>query len=131
MTCNICGCASVLHGAHLGGRPGTYLAESGCHNGVWMDDDEYTEGWDPSVVTRPCPNNPDCCLSCNGTGDTSDDPEFLVECEACEGTGWAGGDWRAPDDRYGARLSGAQRSELSQSAPDEPSPLPIPQGEEP
>ena len=41
-TCGICG-KETLHGSHLGGQGGTYLGESGCHDGVWMDDDEYGE----------------------------------------------------------------------------------------
>lgn len=66
-TCGICG-KETLHGSHLGGQGGTYLGESGCHDGVWMDDDEYGEGWDPTTIYRPCPNHPKCCKKCGGAG---------------------------------------------------------------
>lgn len=68
MTCGICG-KPPLHGSALGGRPGTYLSESGCHGGVWMDDDEYAEGWQPDVVYPPCPNHPKACKKCGGRGE--------------------------------------------------------------
>jgi hypothetical protein len=67
MTCGVCG-KTVLHGSHLGGKGGTYLGESGCHDGVWMDDDEYAEGWADDTIYRPCPNHPKCCKKCGGTG---------------------------------------------------------------
>lgn len=66
--CGLCG-KPLLHGSSLpGGSPGTYLNESGCHDGVWMDDDEYHEGWASDTIYRPCPNNPKCCKRCHGSG---------------------------------------------------------------
>ena len=99
MSCSICK-RPTLHGSHLGGRPGSYLSESGCHNGVWMDDDEYAEGWQPDVVTRPCPNNPARCDRCDGSGVAPKDVTTQDDCPACDGTGWRNGDWQEPDDRY-------------------------------
>jgi hypothetical protein len=65
--CRICG-KTQLHGSHLGGKGGTYLGESGCHQGVWMDDDEYGEGWADDTIYPPCPNHPKCCKKCGGSG---------------------------------------------------------------
>lgn len=86
MSCTICGCHNIFHGSQLPhARRGTYLSESGCHDGVWMDDDEHAEGWDPDAIYRPCPNNPGRCMDCDGRGKQGDD-----HCPACDGTGWKG-----------------------------------------
>jgi hypothetical protein len=82
-----------LHGAALTTLAGTYLSEAGCHDGVWMDDDDYGEGWDPETIYRPCPNNPARCEFCLGKGERmiswrGAEPE---ECVKCHGTGWADG----------------------------------------
>ena len=105
MTCGVCG-KPTLHGSALGGRPGTYLSESGCHNGVWMDDDEYAEGWQPDVIYQPCPNNPKGCKKCKGTGtvftwSADKTGRYHHDCpnKTCGGTGWKG-EPQYPDDRY-------------------------------
>lgn len=67
MTCKICGKPGPIHGSQWG-QPGTYLNESGCHDGVWMDDDEYYEGWAPDTIYPPCPNHPKSCKKCGGNG---------------------------------------------------------------
>ena len=84
MTCPICG-NLVLTGDALGGKGGSYLIESSCHDGVWMDDDEWAEGWKKDVLYSPCPNNPQCCTGCAGSGVIREE-----DCPACEGTGWIG-----------------------------------------
>lgn len=92
MTCEICG-KKPLTGFDLGGQPGTYLIDSSCHDGVWMDDDKYAEGWEPDTVYPPCPNNPACCKSCGGTDNaTPEDARFFQQddCPRCE-SGWIGG----------------------------------------
>lgn len=92
MACTICKCAEPFHGSQLPhARPGTHLNESGCHDGVWMDDDEHAEGWEPDVIYPPCPNNPARCMRCNGTGNAPDDVTDRDDCQDCHGTGWANG----------------------------------------
>lgn len=111
MACTICGREKVYHGSeHPSAHPGTYLIESGCHNGCWMDDDEYAEGWDPDVVILPCPYNPSACKKCGGQGWTAEiedngkyepNPEQIqVSCKFCNASGWEGGVYQEPDDRY-------------------------------
>ncbi len=64
-----------------------------CCDGVVMDIDEYTEGWQPDVIYRPHSCNPRFCASCNGSGEA---PEAMArlhasgDCVECEGTGWRG-----------------------------------------
>jgi len=101
MTCDICGRDQIYHGSELSSRPGSYLSEAGCHNGCFMDDDEYHEGWDPSVVVPPCPYNPARCSACNGRSEIETEIRGVTqECEACDGTGWKDGRHKQPDDRY-------------------------------
>lgn len=111
MTCSTCGKPSRHHGSEpalASGHPKareTYAMESGCHDGVWMDDDVHGEGWSPDVIYPPCPFNP---LACDcvpkpdamsfgdwqqisyGTGLAQDG------CPNCHGTGWKGGKWQHP-----------------------------------
>lgn len=70
--------------------------QSGCHDGVQMDDDENAEGWQTDVVYPPCPNNPKCCADCKGTGLAR--PEIITQddCPACDGTGWKDGEAEWP-----------------------------------
>ena len=100
MACNACGKPTVLHGSHLTNQRNSYLIESGCHNGVWMDDDEYHEGWQPDVVYRPCPNHPKCCKKCGGSGTLYDKDGSSYDCtnKTCN-SGWKGS-WEYPDDRF-------------------------------
>ena len=83
MTCTICG-KPEWHGSQLA-QAGTYLAETGCHAGVMMDDDLHAEGWSAKTVYPPCPNNPKCCARCGGCGETQGG-----DCPTCGGTGWIG-----------------------------------------
>jgi hypothetical protein len=99
MACEICGRERVLTGHELGGQPGTCLNESSCHDGVWMDDDEHAEGWQPDVAYPPCPESPRRCLTCNGSGRA---PKLMAEslnrddCADCNGTGWKDGNCEWP-----------------------------------
>lgn len=96
MTCSTCGRNPQWHGSQEpNARPGTYLHECGCHDGVRMDDDDYGEGWQPDVVYPPCKFNPNRCSRCDGTGDAkpSDDRD---DCSACDGTGWKDGECQWP-----------------------------------
>lgn len=87
MTCPTCNRARIAHGSDYGAPAGSYLSEAGCHDGVWMDDDEHAEGWQRDVIYRPCPHNPRACAECGGTGNTGSGDD----CAACRGTGWQGG----------------------------------------
>ena len=88
MACLICGREWIWHGSEEPAAvPGSYLAETGCHDGVRMDDDEHAEGWQTDVVYPPCPHNPARCAKCGGTGARQPDDE-CDECGACDGTGW-------------------------------------------
>lgn len=97
MTCLICGRAPQFHGSEV--RPGI---ETGCHDGVLMDDDEYFEGWQQDVIYPPCPHNPAMCGTCCGSGEA---PEKVAarlmqdDCPDCNGTGWRGGNaqWPTPE----------------------------------
>ena len=95
MSCSTCGRYRQWHGSETG-SPGTYLNESGCHDGVHMDDDEYFEGWQADTLYHPCPHNSARCRKCKGTGSTKDGGE----CRPCHGTGWKNGDaqWPIPAD---------------------------------
>ena len=93
--CHVCG-KQRLCGVDLGGQPGTYLSESSCHDGVWMDDDVHAEGWPEGEIFRPCPRNPDKCLQCDGAGDRSDKHPEAGDCSHCAGTGWANAEPRWP-----------------------------------
>jgi len=100
MACLTCGRPQTWHGSHEPeGRPGTYLSETGCHDGVRMDDDEYHEGWDPQTSYPPCQFNPNRCPTCDGTGRA---PPMMVEalerddCADCGGSGWKNGDSQWP-----------------------------------
>ena len=78
---------------------------SGCHDGVWMDDDVHGEGWERDVIYPPCPHNPAACECVTkpesmsfgdwqqisyGTGLAKDG------CPQCHGTGWRGGKVQYP-----------------------------------
>lgn len=96
MPCSICGRENVWHGSELGPRPGTYLSEMGCHDGVRMDDDEYHEGWQDDVAYPPCPHSPLCCASCKGTGRAGPEVTDSDDCPECQGTGWKNGEVKWP-----------------------------------
>lgn len=101
MTCTICGRNRVWHGSsEPGARPGTYLSEMGCHDGVAMDDDEHAEGWNQDVAYPPCKHNPNRCQRCGGSGDAPPDVTDRDDCPDCRGNGWAGGkaQWPESDD---------------------------------
>ena len=93
MACLVCGRERAWHGSETG-LPGTYLNETGCHDGVRMDDDVHGEGWQPDVIYPPCEFNPRCCPTCSGTGNA---PPLMAEalqqddCADCHGTGWKDG----------------------------------------
>jgi hypothetical protein len=40
-----------------------------CVNGVLIDIDEFTEGWQRDIIYRPAPCHPDYCAACKGTGE--------------------------------------------------------------
>lgn len=40
-----------------------------CVNGVLIDIDEFTEGYDPNVIRPPAPCHPARCQTCGGTGE--------------------------------------------------------------
>lgn len=75
-----------------------------CCGGVIMDVDVYTEGWAPDEVFRACPCNPNGCKRCGGSGrlkSPSNNPDLVIECRTCEGTGWKKSiGYQPPDDRY-------------------------------
>lgn len=63
-----------------------------CCDGVVMDIDEFTEGWQPDAIYPPHSCNPRFCSTCGGTDDP---PEAVKEaagqddCPDCRG-GWRG-----------------------------------------
>ena len=61
-----------------------------CCDGVVMDIDEYTEGWQPDVIYPPCDCNPRYCATCKGTGDAPKDVGDSDDCPECSGIGWRG-----------------------------------------
>jgi hypothetical protein len=72
--------------------------EAGCHDGVFMDDDEHHEGWQPDLIYPPCPHNPKRCLTCNGSGYAADpNAAGQDDCPDCDGTGWSSGEAQWPD----------------------------------
>lgn len=103
MPCTVCGRNRVLCGAEFHPDRGAYLSESSCHDGVWMDDDVYCEGWERDVLYPPCPHNPAACdcikrdltlhelhtMSC-GVCIGEDD------CKSCGGSGWKDQKWQWP-----------------------------------
>lgn len=100
MTCLTCGREMTWHGSQEPAcRPGTYLSEMGCHDGVRMDDDDYGEGWQPDVAYPPCQFNPKRCPTCDGTGNA---PPLMAEalnrddCADCDGNGWKDGNAEWP-----------------------------------
>jgi len=106
MTCSICGRATqCTGGGDYRGAPGTYLNESSCHDGVWMDDDVYSEGWERDVIYPPCPNNPAVC-KCMQRELTEGELQTmsygtcvgLDDCQSCHGNGWANGYAQWPSD---------------------------------
>lgn len=40
-----------------------------CVNGVLIDIDVFTEGWERDVIYPPAPCHPDYCTACNGSGE--------------------------------------------------------------
>lgn len=40
-----------------------------CVNGVLIDIDVFTEGWERDVIYPPAPCHPDYCAPCRGTGE--------------------------------------------------------------
>ncbi len=110
MTCHVCGRKTqCTGGGDYRGEPGTYLNESSCHDGVWMDDDVYCEGWERDVVYPPCPHNPDAC-ECMKRTLTERELQTMSygtcvgddDCPLCHGNGWKGGNarWPTPSDEY-------------------------------
>lgn len=91
MTCHVCKRGLVFHGSER-----VPSSESGCHDGVFMDDDEHAEGWQPDVVYPPCPFNPDRCADCGGSGEAPPDHVDSDDCPACSGSGWKGGEVQWP-----------------------------------
>jgi hypothetical protein len=111
MPCSTCGREQRCHGSEAAVASGlprhreTYAMESGCHDGVWMDDDTHGEGWERDVIYPPCPYNPAACDCVKkpdsmsfgdwnqisyGTGLGRDD------CAKCGGNGWRDGQWQHP-----------------------------------
>lgn len=54
-----------------------------CVNGVLIDIDVFTEGWERDVIYPPAPCHPNYCSACAGDGD--DDGG---DCQSCGGTGY-------------------------------------------
>lgn len=99
MTCSVCGRDRVCTGDELGGQPGTYLIESSCHDGVWMDDDVHAEGWNEDEIYPPCPHNPRKCKTCGGSGNAPKEMAERLErddCADCRGNGWQNGNNEYP-----------------------------------
>lgn len=111
MPCHICGRAEPLNGSEIGRSP-----DMGCHDGVWMDVDEYTEGWERDTVYPPCRHNPAACSVCNGSGAHS----VLDECSACEGSGWTGNkpQWPVAESDLEADTFSVSHPPASQGAPE-------------
>lgn len=97
MPCGICGRDQTWHGSQEpNARPGTYLMEMGCHQGVRMDDDEYHEGWQSDTIYPPCPHNPLCCKACGGDGQSRSSKSKSDDCDGCRGIGWLHGQPKWP-----------------------------------
>lgn len=72
---------------HLGG-------DRECINGVCIDVDVYTEGWERDVIYPPAPCHPNRCERCNGSGDATEidaEANHSDDCPECHGTGYKGG----------------------------------------
>ncbi len=54
-----------------------------CVNGVLIDIDEYTEGWQRDVIYPPAPCHPGYCKECGGSGVRKGG-----DCRGCDGTGY-------------------------------------------
>ena len=91
MTCTVCGRNRIYHCSEI-----IAWSESGCHDGVFMDDDEYAEGWQRDVIYPPCKYSPLCCRHCEGSGESRDPASKSDDCEYCSGTGWLGGKAKWP-----------------------------------
>jgi DNA-binding winged helix-turn-helix (wHTH) protein len=62
-----------------------------CINGIVIDVDEFTEGWDPHVNYKPAPCHPLWCEPCKGTGEAGPEVADSDDCPSCQGTGYRGG----------------------------------------
>lgn len=63
-----------------------------CVNGVLIDIDEFSEGWQTDVLYSPAPCHPKFCKTCSGSGRCPDDvPSDSDDCPNCSGTGYVGG----------------------------------------
>ena len=72
---------------HLGG-------DDECINGVRIDVDVYTGGWERDVIYPPAPCHPNRCERCGGSGEATEaDAEKFNsdDCQECKGTGYKGG----------------------------------------
>jgi hypothetical protein len=63
---------------------------NGCVNGVAIDIDEYTEGWQRDVVYPVAPCHPRYCETCHGTGEVHFPFGGHGDCECCAGEGATG-----------------------------------------
>lgn len=110
MTCSTCQRPYIKHGSEAAtGQPqgrATYAMESGCHDGVWMDDDVYGEGWQRDVIYPPCPCSPHKCTTCGKKPEAMTFHEWNTisygtcvaddDCAECGGTGWKNGEPQWP-----------------------------------
>lgn len=62
-----------------------------CVNGVLIDIDEFTEGWQTDVLYPPAPCHPLYCVSCKGSGEKALEGGAVTDCADCEGSGYRGG----------------------------------------
>lgn len=65
-----------------------------CINGVCIDIDVYTEGWELDLIYPPAPCHPNRCERCSGSGEASEDDANRLnrdDCPGCRGTGYKGG----------------------------------------
>lgn len=111
MPCTTCGREKRCHGSEAAKSSGyprwreTYAVESGCHDGVWMGDDEHGEGWQSDVIYPPCPHNPAAC-DCLPKADEMSFADWQTisygtglaqdGCPKCHGTGWRDGNVQYP-----------------------------------
>ncbi len=66
-------------------------ADYECVNGVLIDIDVASEGWDPQTDYPPAPC--ECCPVCGGSGHE----EATATCATCNGTGWRSGENESQD----------------------------------